>query len=198
MNRKLAFYISLLALIGVIFAMVGTAIDSIQYPLLSALSTLRYFTIQSNLIIFVSFLLHAFLWNSTTKKLVGGSVLYITITFLGFAIMLESTWDPVGISLIGSILNHYLVPIVSILYLIFFREEFKFKFEDIKQWILYPIFYLIFLLFFGLSTGDYLYPFMDIGELGVVTFIITVIVFVIILVAMSYILIKLTNKKKHL
>ena len=69
MNKKFALGISLLAFIGVIIAMIGTAIDSISNPLLSALGTLRYFTIQSNIIVGIAFLLYALLSNSKTVRI---------------------------------------------------------------------------------------------------------------------------------
>ncbi|XFA98742.1 Pr6Pr family membrane protein [Candidatus Izemoplasma sp. B36] len=196
MNKKFALGISILAFIGVIIAMIGTAIDSISNPLLSALGTIRYFTIQSNIIVGIAFLLYALLSNSKTKSLIGASVVYITITFLGFSIMLERLWDPEGIPLIGSTFNHYIIPVLSILYILIFRNDFYFKNDEIKKWIIYPLSYLVFLIVFGLSTNDFIYPFLDLKDIGVILFIVSILVIILIFTLISYLLISITRKEK--
>ena len=175
--------------------MTGTYIDSFDKPLLHALATIRFFTIQSNLLIGVIFLLYSISDKPFIKNIIGGPIVYISITFLGFFIMIEKFWDPVGVSLVGSIFNHYIVPFLSLTFIFLFKKNFEFKSRDIKLWIIYPLLYLIFLLIYGSISSDYIYTFLDLNTISTIQFIITVLLIIMIFIILSLSLIFISRKK---
>ena len=101
-------------------------------------------------------------------RLLGGIVIYLTITFAIYAILLEATYQVQGLDLIGNITLHYINPILVVGYLLIYRKDFTFTYKDIGLWIIFPVAYLIFMVVHGLITGDYLYPFFQVSEVGVV------------------------------
>ena len=104
----------------------------------------------------------------------GAVSIYITITFLGYAIFLEGIYDPEGIALVGTLINHYVTPLLVIGYVILFRKEYRFEKGQIKYWLVYLFVYLIFFLIYGGITNDYFYPFLDLNALGFLWFLISV------------------------
>ncbi len=198
MKRKIALMIVILGSIGVLSTMIGSALDNPSTPLISALSTLRYFTIQSNLIVIIYFWLLFSLKLDKHKKfndLLGGVTVYISITFMVFAIMLARTWSPDGISQLGNILNHYVVPLLTIGFLIWFRKLYNFQFRNIKYWIIYPILYVTFVLIHGAFTQDYLYPFFEIDVIGIDYFLLAFLSIVTLFFVLSTAYILLTNNR---
>ncbi|MCK5731933.1 MAG: Pr6Pr family membrane protein, partial [Tenericutes bacterium] len=163
MKNKLSIIICICSITGVILQFISSTLDNSTFPMTSAISIFRYFTIQTNVIVGLYFLIYLFAKKSKKLQLqkhFGGVVIYITMTFLGYVIFLEKLWNPVGLALVGNILNHYIVPLSTIAFLVIFRKDFSFKFIDTKKWIVYPIVYLIFLVINGMITSDYLYPFL--------------------------------------
>jgi len=198
MKRKFSILLVIMGTVGVLSTIVSTAIDNPETPLLSALGTFKYFTVQSNIIVIIYFWLLFSLklnQNKLFNKLLGGVTVYITITFMVFVILLQAAWHPTGLGMFGNILNHYIVPITTIGYLIYFKGDYKFYFKDILIWIIYPISYVIFLLIFGTITGDYIYPFFNINELGFLSFFIAFIGIFILFFILACTAVFITNKK---
>jgi len=161
--------VSTLGLLSTIIARTMGVTD----PLNNAVSTFKYFTVQSNLIVVFYFWI-LFSLNPNNKKFdnaIGAVVLYITVTFIVFALFLEPTWAPKGIELVGSIINHYITPILAISFLIYFKSDYSFKFKTIPFWLVYPLIYLIYVIIHGSLTSNYLYPFFEIDEIGISRFI---------------------------
>ncbi len=199
MKRKFALTIVVLSIFGVLSTFISTAIDNPDTPLISSLLTLRYFTIQSNLIVLTYFWMLFYLKldkNVKFNKFLGGVTVYITITFLVFAIALQKTWHPEGIGLVGNILNHYVVPIGTLAFLGWFKKDYLFTFSDIKTWLIYPIVYLVFLVIQGLISGDYIYPFFQIDEVGVLPFIYGILGVILLFLGLSAASIFITSKNK--
>lgn len=198
MKRKIALLIATLGSIGVLSTMIGSALDNPLTPFGSALGTLRYFTIQSNIIVIVYFWLLFLLKFDKHKKFndsFGGVTVYISITFIVFAIMLARTWNPSGISQVGNILNHYVVPLLTLGYLIWFRKSYNFRLSNIKSWIIYPILYVIFVLIHGAFTQDYLYPFFEIDTIKIGYFLLAFLGIVTLFFILSISYIFLTKNK---
>ena len=199
MKKAFTLTIVVLGTIGVLSTMIGSAIDNPGSPLISALQTFRYFTIQSNLIVIVYFWLIFSLKLDKNKKFndfLGGVTVYITITFLVFAIMLAGTWNPNGVSQLGNILNHYITPLLTIGFLVWYRQEYNFEFSNIKKWIIYPLLYVVFVLIHGSITSDYIYPFFEVDTLGIWYFLISVFSIVTLFLILSSSLVFLTKKNK--
>jgi len=175
-------------------------LSSSSHPLLEGVNMFRYFTIQSNFIVALYFGLNCsnrLKNNKVFDALLGGVVIYITITFIVFLTLLEPIYNPEGLSLIGSTFSHYIVPILVIFYLVYFRSEYSFMIKDIIYWIIYPVMYLVFLIVYGSITGDYIYPFFQVSVVGVTGLIIVIIIMVFFFVFVSFLLVKILSKKEN-
>lgn len=199
MKKRLAIALATVALIGVVATMLSNALDNPETPWSSALTSLKYFTIQSNLMVVVYFALFG-LTKLADKRwftdLCGAVVTYITITFIVFALMLQGTWHPEGLAQFGNILNHYVVPVAAIAFLVFYRKDYQFRWKNITTWIIYPLVYIVFLVIHGLITTDYIYPFFEIDELGIIYFLITFFSIMALFFLLSWANIALTKNKK--
>lgn len=199
MKNKYAFVIIIVSILGLMFSFINTVffVDEAN-PFLRGIELFKYFTIQSNLIValyFSLFLLSKYKDSETFTKMIGGVVIYITITFLVFASLLEPTYSPKGFALIGSIFNHYLTPLLVIGFMYLFRKDYKFQREDLLLWIIYPILYTIFLVIIGQVTNDYIYPFFQVNNIGVIGLILSMIGMIILYLIMSFTLVKIVSKK---
>lgn len=134
--------------------------------------TLSTFTIQTNLLvaIWTTVVLVApesKLGSWLQRPLVrGGVLIYITVTFTVFAALLDSLWDPEGITEFLSITTHYIVPMAFIVDWLITEEHGSYEWRMIPWWYTYPLAYLLYLLVRGSITGDYIYPFLDLNEIG--------------------------------
>jgi len=127
--------------------------------------------------------------------MIGGIVIYISITFLIFLIFLEPRYSSKGFALAGSILNHHVTPFSSIYFLYKFRSDYTFNYSFIKAWIMYSIIYLFFLLIYGLITDDYIYPFFQVSLVGVFGMFFSIVGLVMMFIAMLFSWVKIVSKK---
>jgi len=166
---------------------------------LQSIHIFKYFTVQSNLVAVIYFWMLLRLKidkkNEKWKNLVGGVMIYTTITFLIFAIVLEGLWDENGLAQLGSICLHYINPLLIIGYVVYFRKEYNFKFKDSLTWVIYPILYLLFLVLWGLITSDFLYPFFQVSEIGVLGLMASIIGLVGLFFVLSFGVVKILSKK---
>ena len=166
---------------------------------LSSLNIFKYFTVQSNLVAVIYFCMLIVLKidhrNVKWKNLIGGVMIYTTITFLIFSIMLEGLWVERGLAKVGSISLHYVNPIMIIGYVVYFRNDYDFKLKDSLIWVIYPVFYLLFLVFWGFFTTDFLYPFFQVSSVGVLGLFISIVGLIGLFFVLSFIVVKILSKK---
>jgi hypothetical protein len=156
--------------LGILFTLTYHVLDNPSTPLASGLGIFKYFTILSNLVVVIYFWMMFSLKLDKSKKFdswLGAVTVYITITGVIFAAFLQADFRQVGLDKVGSILNHYVIPILTIGFLLYYRKEYAFRFKDILKWMIFPVLYLMYLLIRGSITDDYLYPFFNINILGV-------------------------------
>jgi len=198
MKKYLIPLIGFLAMAGISLNVMISAFET-PYSLMRGLSLFRYYTLQSNLIVGVYFLL---LGSKVLNKydifnrFFGGVTIYITITFVVFAIFLQGTYHPTGLQGVVNIVSHYIVPILAILYFVIIKNELTFKRLDMLWWIIYPLIYIIFMVIYGGITGDYLYPFFQVSEIGVNGLILTIVLLVGFFMGLSFLLMKIVSKKE--
>jgi hypothetical protein len=132
----------------------------------------KYYTMQTNLMVTIWFTLAIF-WHNKPESLEkimgplkGAFTLYITTTFIFFAILLQIFYQPTGWAAFTNIILHYLTPIAFIVDWIFTETKLKYKWNYLPYWTIYPIAYLVFSLIHGTLTTDYIYFFLDISVLG--------------------------------
>ncbi len=199
MKNKYAILIVATSTLGIISILINSIIIGEESnQLLNVLVIFKYFTVQSNLVVLIYFSLLLFTNLKNNKgfnKLFGGVVIYITITFLVFLLFLEPIYSPKGFALSGSILNHYITPLLVLGFLYKFKEDYTFNFSNTKIWIIYPIIYLMYLFIHGVKTHDYIYPFFEVSEVGVVRIMASVLGMIMLFVLMSFSLVKIVSKK---
>ncbi len=132
-----------------------------------------YFTINTNLIVTScsSFLLLA--PNSRpgrffSKQPVKAAItIYIIIVAIVYNILLRQIWNPEGLQLAVDELLHLVIPILFLLYWLFYSFKNELKWKHALKWMLYPLIYGIILLCRGYLSGFYPYPFIDMNVLGI-------------------------------
>jgi len=157
------------------FTFIASAVNYalIYGPILEWFNRFKSFTYQTNLIVTI-WLTLAVLWynkpetlEKITGLLKGAFTLYITITFLFFAVLLAPIYQPTGFAAFSNLIFHYITPIAFIVDWILTETKLRYKWSDLPYWIIYPICYLVFSFIHGTFTGNYFYFFLDISELGI-------------------------------
>ena len=159
----------------------------------------RYFTNQTNLLVII-WLVLAIIWSSDPNKMEklmgrvkGAITLYITVTFIVFAIVLSPLYHPSGIEGIINLMLHYIIPVAFIVdWIITEGNNYQWKF--IPTWLIYPICYLVFALFHGVTTGDYIYPFLNYEALGTSGLVISVTLLIFFFIGLSSVYIAVSRK----
>lgn len=132
--------------------------------------SLRYFTIQSNILVALA-LLYFLIYpeNGQFRVIVRGSVLLsIIITGLVFHLLLVPQSSELfvhGIDLPGH-LTHTVAPLGFLLDWALFDRKGQMRPADLPFWTIYPLLYWLFSIVQGARTGFYPYFFMDLGRLG--------------------------------
>jgi hypothetical protein len=136
-------------------------------------SFLSYFTIQTNLLVAVWWTVAVLPGSSMIKEwaarpvIRGALTVYISITFIAYAVLLANTWDPQGWAWVRSIITHYLVPLAFVLDWLLFGPHGRSQWRFVLHWLTYPLAYFIFAMLNGTLTGNFLYPFFDVAALGI-------------------------------
>ncbi|MBY8980125.1 MAG: Pr6Pr family membrane protein [Candidatus Lokiarchaeota archaeon] len=157
------------------FTFIASAVNyALNYgPILEWFNSFIAFTMQTNLFVAI-WLTLAVLWHNkpeTLKKITGplkgALTLYITITFIFFAVLLSPFYQPTGFAAFSNLVLHYITPIAFIVDWILTETKLRYKWSYMLYWILYPIGYLVFVFIRGMFTGNYIYYFLDITALGI-------------------------------
>jgi len=144
------------------------------------LSVLAYFTIQSNLFIWAWWLLKVTYGRNNQELLIfhpgfkGALLLYILTTGILYQVLLAGTIEET--SVIKSILlqiNHGITPIAFLIDWIFFTPRKVIVPKYLFLWLIYPAFYLLISILYGVGNGVYLYYFLDINKLGINSFLVS-------------------------
>jgi hypothetical protein len=97
----------------------------------------------------------------------AGITTSIILVSLAYNLLLRHLWTPQGWQWIADELLHDVMPLLFLGYWLFFVPKGALRPRHVLIWTLYPITYFGYLLLRGNAFGDYLYPFLDIGTLGV-------------------------------
>lgn len=131
-----------------------------------------FFTILTNLLITVCFTVllcnPLSSWGrffSSPSTLTAFAV-YIAIVGLVYNGILRFLWSPQGVQQFVDELLHFVNPLWFLLFWIFFVPKSRLKWKNVFFWLLYPLFYIIFILVRGSVSGFYPYPFVNVNNLG--------------------------------
>lgn len=131
-----------------------------------------FFTILTNILVAVFFTsrvfisLEKYLKIFNKKGAVTAITAFILIVGLVYQTVLRGIWEPKGAQMFVDELLHTINPVFFLLYWFLFSTKQKIKFREIIIWLLYPLFYLAFVLFRGSLSDFYPYPFLNISEIG--------------------------------
>jgi len=153
-------------------------------PILEWFNSFKAFTIQTNFIVTIWFTL-AIIWykkpeilEKITGPLKGAFTLYITITFIFFAVLLSFLYQPTGFAAFTNLVFHYITPIAFIVDWILTETKLRYKWSYLLYWTIYPLCYLVFSFIHGTFTGNYLYYFLDISALGILSYFLFILILV--------------------
>ena len=172
-NEKILPYRGLFALFSVI-AITCSLLDGTTNPMWATgdwafdfFSGFAYFTIQSNILV-LCWWIAAIYWrkspehlNQIKGKVRGGVCMYISVTFLVFAIVLQPGYTPgTDVAVFTNIALHYVLPLAFIFDWLL-TERLSYEWNYLTYWVVYPFIYLFFGLLYGYFTGIALYFFLD-------------------------------------
>lgn len=131
---------------------------------------LSYFTIQTNIL--AALVLTAFaIKRQSDEWLVHPFVrsavaVYIAIVGMLYFVALRHLWAPQGAQWIADTILHYVIPAGYLVFWLSCVRKAGLRWYDPLLWLIYPLFYLAFVLMRGKLSGFYPYPFIDTGSLG--------------------------------
>ncbi|UQI48702.1 Pr6Pr family membrane protein [Streptomyces sp. HU2014] len=193
-------------------ALTGIVLDSVDSDDLGRLFS--YFTIQSNILVAVTFAWAAQrAWtarHALSPRITGAALLFISITGLVFHFVLSN--DSSGFSMtsertplesIANQLLHTVTPLAAALDWLLLTAPGGFLLRHAWQWLAYPLLYLPFALVRGAlldpgTEGRYPYPFLDVDLHGYEGIAVNAVVFGLAFYGLALVLVLLDRIRPHL
>ncbi|MFJ3482134.1 Pr6Pr family membrane protein [Pseudomonas sp. NPDC090202] len=97
----------------------------------------------------------------------AGILVCILIVGIAYSLLLRHLWSPQGWQWLADELLHDVMPLAFLVYWWLYVDKGTLRLKHVPLWLLYPALYFGYVLFRGDMIGDYVYPFLDIGTLGV-------------------------------
>ena len=150
-----------------------------------------FFTILTNTLVAL------FFTNKITRKMnvlnkngaLTAITTFILIVGLVYQFVLRATWNPTGLQFVVDELLHTIIPIYMFIYWLLYAKSNNFKLKYILPWLIYPIFYIIYVMIRGNLSGFYPYPFLNVTKIGLQQSIINISVILIVsLILMSFLI----------
>jgi len=91
---------------------------------------------------------------------------YIVVVALIYTTTLRELWAPQGVQWLADLLLLYFMPLAYLAFWLFVMRKAGLRWYDPLLWLIYPVFYLGFVLVHGRFTRFYPYPFIDVSKLG--------------------------------
>jgi len=148
----------------IICVIIGTILNAIKFGFIS---TISYFTIQSNLLCLVAGIITILLVmkknDPKDQKYIfikGMSLAAILLTFFVYNFVLRPYLDAADsnrVESIESILLHIIAPLIMFLDFLFFEEKGQYKIWYPFGWALFPVFYIVYTAVYKAFGGLYTY-----------------------------------------
>ena len=141
-------------------------------PAFATVNFFSYFTILSNVLVMLALLLPALAPSNAVARffLRPGArtaiALYIAVTGLIYATVLQFLWAPQGWAFVADALLHYVMPLLYLLDWLLFAPRRSARRANLPIWLLFPAGYAVWSLARGAVAGWYPYPFLDVATLG--------------------------------
>lgn len=199
MKRWWQLGIVIIGTIGLLSYFIDDAFFSELTNPLYSVRLFKYFTILSSLLAVVYFWmmysLRMQMKSQSFDHFLGGIVMYLTVTFVIYAILLEGSYEQSTLDVIGNACLHYINPLVVMAYYGYYRKQYQFEQKDIVIWFIFPLLYLLFLIIHGVITDDYLYPFFQVSEVGIQGLISMIVILLGANLVLSIILVKIVSRR---
>lgn len=171
----------------------------------STLNFFSYFTVQCNLLVAISLTFSSLSQNSkpgvffSSLSVQSAIALYIFIVALVYNVILRGLFAWTGWHWVADNMLHVVIPVLYILYWLFYKSSGRLKWQDGIYWIFYPLIYLIYSLVRGSMVQWYPYPFLHAGNLGYTTVFtnITMVIVVFLVAGLGVIYITRTTNNNH-
>ena len=172
------------------------------------LSVLNYFTLMSNVLCAVYFLLSA-IWLLIRKRSIfpamkGALLLCISVTGLVYHFMLAGRFEMQGTLFWSNTLLHYIVPLLTVLDWLLFDEKGRYTKRDPLKWTLFPAAYFLYVNIrvkmggiLGPYGNRYPYFFMDPDLLGWGPVLLIAFGMGLAFLALGYFILWMDNRLKH-
>lgn len=142
-------------------------------PLQAVGRFLIFFTILSNLLVAISLTAVLLSPASSTGRffakpaVIAAITLYIFIVGLIYNLVLRNIWSPTGRDKVADELLHVAVPLLYLLYFLFFAPKSWLSWKILLSWLIFPLVYLVYAMIRGSIEGFYPYPFLSLNNLRV-------------------------------
>jgi len=171
-GRTLLLLIAILGWFGLLLQLIVSArlsANAGRSPFAGVLDALCYFTVVTNLLMASVATVgvtgdKGFFASAGTR---AATAVYIFVVGLIYTLLLRALWAPTGLHKIADAILHDLVPLAYTLWWVGFAPKGALRWVQPLGWLAYPLAYFAFSVVLGLLTGRYLYPFVDLGALGV-------------------------------
>lgn len=136
---------------------------------LEVFKSLRYYTLQSNILVAVYAVADlALVMRGRAEGRVWGMIrlaltIAIMVTGIIFALFLSGGFQLSGLTGAGSLLCHYVTPILALLCWLAFADRGHASFRQAPLWLAFPLAYVAYALIQGALTGWYPYWFLNPG-----------------------------------
>lgn len=172
-----------------LLAMVVQAAQLADAGTLNPVNFLSYFTIQSNVIGVVVFLVGAARWRRATGHgwdlVRGAAALYLTVTFVVFNLLLSNTDVDTAVPWVNTVV-HGIFPLAVIADWLIDPPASRIGGRESISWLGYPIAWVAYTMIRGPIAGWYPYPFLDPANGGygsVAGYIVGIVVFGLVVIA---------------
>lgn len=130
---------------------------------------ISYFTIQSNIVVFLAALAVVKgkpLDQPWWRALRLASLIGITVTGIVYAVVLSGDANNNGLSQLANLMLHYIAPPLTVFAWLAFGPFPDFKLTDIPRALIWPLLWIVHTLIHGAITDWYPYPFIDVVTKG--------------------------------
>nr|WP_294904612.1 Pr6Pr family membrane protein [uncultured Lacibacter sp.] len=160
-----------------------------------------YFTILTNILVAVCFtslsLQKGKAFHFFNKPgVITAVTVYILIVGLVYNLVLRSLWSPQGLQLLVDNLLHTVTPLLALVYWFAYVPAKQISWKQAPAWMLYPLFYLIYVMIRGSFSNFYPYFFIDATALGYAKAFVNAVYVTAAFLLVSLLLIWLGKKKK--
>ena len=163
-----------------------------------------FFTILTNILVALFFTAKIFKSFGNRFEILNKKTTFIAITTfifvvgLVYQVVLRAIWKPTGVQFLVNELLHSVIPVLFLIYWFLFSPKEKIKIKEVILWLLYPLFYLGFVLSRGLMSNFYPYPFLNISEIGIAQVLINSFLITVVILFVMGILVVINNQKSKI